>query len=282
MEAVNEFISKVITRFPLVLSYGILDLIYNKYTRTDSKFQNSKLLSNFSSLNPQESKRVIYEEIQKMLFFEKFDTRILGKLNQNNINDVVSIKGLEILEKLQFEKQPVILYTGHFGRLVLPLISIGLSGIELACLSANPKDFSATEEKFLSKKLFHMQKNMKGPFFHLGKLNKTFFEYLMRKEGSFLVMLIDLPSSKNTASVEVPFIDSKILVPSGIARIARKCGAKVVPYFTWQIGYKVEAQIFTPIDISGLSDQQAMVKLMEPLDAQVRKHPGLWWQWDKF
>ena len=127
-----------------------------------------------------------------------------------------------------------------------------------------------------------MQKNMKGPFFHSGRINKTFFKYLMRQEGSFLVMLIDLPSSKNTASVEVPFIDSKIRVPSGIARIARKCGAKVVPYFTFQSGYKVVAQIFNPIDIYGLNDKKAMEKLFAPLDAQVRKHPGCWWQWDRF
>ena len=104
----------------------------------------------------------------------------------------------------------------------------------------------------------------------------------MREEGSFLIMLIDLPSYNNTATVEVPFINSNIRVPTGIARIARKCGAKVVPYFTYQSGYKAVAQIFPPVDISGLCDEKATSKLFAPLDAQVRKYPGLWWQWDKF
>jgi phosphatidylinositol dimannoside acyltransferase len=225
----------------------------------------------------------IIQDRNKMLIREELDTFCYNKMSINTINNYIKLSGVEHIRTLYRKKEQIIFYTGHYGRLMLPPVALGLMGFEVGCLSADPSEFDRIKGNYLRKKLKNLSLHMKAPLITVGKIREL-YDCLLKRVGQVFVIGIDIPKPvESTNCLCIPFLGRKAWFPKGVLRIARKTGAKLVPYFADETSDgRVKGRIYSPLEIDGLSDYDALIQIFKPLEEKIKAHPENWWNWELF
>ena len=210
---------------------------------------------------------------------ETLDVYRLRRLRPDNLERLVTLKGLAHLQRAMAEGRPVILYSAHFGRLIMPAMALGIKGIQTSCLTADIDDARepAPRRRFLAFKLREMQRLMGGDMIQRSAPLRRLYRVLHDK--GVLIVILDAPPAASDVVERFPFLGGTARLSVGTLRLARRTDALLLPYFAFEKGIGVEGRILPPIDLTGLDDATALARLFAPIEESIRARPDHWWLW---
>ena len=214
-----------------------------------------------------------------MMARETLDVFNLPRLDRTNIASLVSLTGLEQLDAAREEGRGVILVMAHYGRLIMPLAALGLSGRPLSMLTMavdrNP-DLDPVQRTYLKRKIGNLLTHMGGRWISLEDDLRGMYQAL--RNGETLVMLLDAWMPHFGKQIEIPFLGGQLSLPSGIARLAQKTGAAMVYCAAHERDWRIEG-VLHRLDDTPEAGLRGAVRLLEE---DVRSTPWAWWQWTIF
>ncbi len=212
----------------------------------------------------------------RMLAREKLDVYFLARLNPQNIDKIIKLSGLCNYKKAVDTERPIIMFTAHYSRLIMPAIAMGLSGYETSALLA-PVAGTKTEQWFLKKKISAMQAIMKGEMISSHQSLRSLYQLLNQKKT--LIILIDVAPAPGQACYEINFLGGYARFPKGIIKLAKKTDALLLPYYACEQRGGLEAEIQPAFDSRDLDGEQLLQKISGSLEQQIIKRPDQWWVW---
>ena len=216
---------------------------------------------------------------QGMLAREVLDVYRLRKLTPQSLPRLIRLEGMEHLRAAQASGRPVILYSAHFGRLIMPAMALGVMGVKTSCLTADithPR-VPTPERRYLGFKLAEMQRLMGGDMIQRGDPLRRLYRVL--HEHGVLIVILDAPPAKDDAVARFPFLGGTARLSVGTLRLARRTGAVLIPYFALERDGMIEGRFLEALDLTGLDDAAALTRLFAPIEQQIRRHPDHWWLW---
>ncbi|HHH38506.1 MAG TPA: hypothetical protein ENK50_02885 [Sedimenticola sp.] len=212
-----------------------------------------------------------------MKSWECLDTFVMARMTPRRAAALVRADGLEHLRRARGGGRGVILVMAHFGRVNLHAMSLALQGERLGMLTMaigdNP-ELDPAERDYLLFKSSTLHRFIRGRWVTIGSNLRELHRAL--RQGETLIILLDayVPGWDRRA-VSAPFLGGELALPSGILRLARKTGTRLV-YATalqrnWQVQGRLRALPPEP--------EPAFQAAVRCLEQDVRQCPWLWWQW---
>lgn len=226
-------------------------------------------------LSTDEYKKIAQAQL-RMLAREKMDVYYLPRMNKENLDNYIKLRGLENYLNAQKTAKPIILYTAHFGRSIMPPVALGLLGFETSAYTV-PVHGTGHEGWYLKKKIKAIQNIIKGGFIHTDQSTRSLYKTLA--EGKTLVVAVDVPPQTNQAYYEAVFLKGKIRLPKGIVKLAKKMDALLVPYFALEHEGFLSAEFMPAIATRGVKEQDIFQLILKPIEAKILKYPDHWWAW---
>ncbi|MCF7970595.1 MAG: lysophospholipid acyltransferase family protein [Methylococcaceae bacterium] len=226
-------------------------------------------------LSPEACKQIAKAQV-RMLAREKMDVYLLAKMTRQNVDQYIKIEGLDHYLAAKKTNKPVILYTVHFGRLIMPAIALGLLGYETSPLTA-PIHGAKQEQWYLDKKINAMRSIMKGSFVNTDQSMRVLYKIL--QNGETLIVLVDVSPVPGQACYEASFLGGTARFPKGIVKLAKKMDALLVPYFALEHQGYLSGEFLPAIATEGLQEQEILQLLLEPIEEKISQHPEQWWVW---
>ncbi len=218
------------------------------------------------------------EDYFSLLAMETLDTCYLPRMSAANLGDWVRLDGVGHFEDAQRDGRGVILIMAHYGRLILTMLAIGLSGHPLGMLTTAVDETVAgldpDERWFLGRKVRTVQHLLGGRWISLGGPMRELYRAL--EAGEAVTILLDVCAPSLGSRSAIPFLGGTLFVPQGIERLARKTGARMVYGCAVNQGYRVHS-VLRPLP-EGPAD--GLCAAVAELERDVRAHPWHWWQWN--
>lgn len=218
-----------------------------------------------------------------MLEREKLDTEFFQTLHSNrDVDKFVRLHHHEALVEAREKGRRVFITTGHFGRLWMAGIGLQRYGISVGTITRdsgneNSQGLPEVEFHYRAKKLQALQERLRGPFLVEGDLVRPIYRAL---DENVMALLIDVPYEQSKEGcIELPFLGRIAKFPLGVAKIARKTKALIIPYYTFESRNGLDVKFFPSIEAADLSDDEIMKQLVLLLEKQILSHPEQWWLW---
>ncbi|PLY14730.1 MAG: hypothetical protein C0631_09400 [Sedimenticola sp.] len=277
----NRLFFPFIASFPRRISYKLATLKGMLDTIADSPVVTAAVKGVMNAFPKMDlsSARTIIKSQRGMLSRERLDVYWLDRINSKNIDQFIRLEGLENLTNSITSEQPVILYSAHFGRLIMPSMAIGAMGISTSCLTAdisNP-DIPDEERRYLSKKLKSMERLMGGDMIQKNDSLRRLYNVLKKK--GVLIVIVDAPPAPEDSTEVFPFLGGKARLSTGVIKIAKKMNALLVPYFAQEEREGLVGYFLPAFSVQKLDDDEALAKVFEPVEQFIRKRPDQWWMW---
>ena len=246
---------------------GILGNTFGPLFRSKKLIQ-SNILKALPNLNEIQIKNIIHKMwnnygriLSEYMFIKKFREK---KFNKNII-----IEGQDILEKIKYEKKPVIFISGHFNNFELMAMQIEMSGIDLATIyrPLNNIFINVIMEKIRKKYICKNQikKGMQG----MRELLSMF------KNGTSVALMIDQRVSEGIKS---NFFGTKAYTTTIPAQFVKKFNCKIVPIYIERV-FDINFKIYVEKPIEYQKDD-SLEKITQDLNLRLEKmilkNPGQW------
>ena len=234
----------------------------------------------FSDQISMDSARQLAKYHIRMLAREEMDVFWLEKMQPNIIDRLITLKGLDNYLSAKATGRPIILYTAHFGRLIMPAIALGIKGYETSALTAPISEANAgslARYRYLKYKINQMQAIMRGDFVSSGDSMRALYKILQR--GDTLIVLIDVAPVPGQPYYEAPFLHGVARFPKGIVKLAIKTGAVLLPYFASEHEGLLTGEFLPALNISSQSEEAILQSILEPVQEKIFQHPEQWWMW---
>lgn len=266
----------VLARLPMPLAYRLAGAVGRLDARRQPELAAS-LCAAVDRVLPGQVRGGV-EDYFAMLAMETLDACFLPRMTAANVRDWVRLEGVEHLEAAQGEGRGVILVMAHYGRLILTMVAIALSGHPLGMLTmavdeSNP-GLDPDERRFLARKVGNVRRLLGGRWVSLGGPLRDLYRGL--EAGEAITILLDAYMPSFGTRIGVPFMGGSLLVPQGVERLARKTGARMVYGVAVTEGHRVRASL-RPLPDGAEAGLRAAVA---ELERDVRAHPWHWWQWN--
>lgn len=221
--------------------------------------------------------RVFSNNLNDLFKREMIDVYNFSHVNKINYKDYVKFEGIENLEHVK--DTPLILYTCHFGRFVLPLICLAKIFRPMGCIINDASGVPYSERLFRSFKLNLMEKHMKSTFFYTNKRMLKIFKFL--KQNGMLVYLVDIEAKEKCKnSFWINFLNRKMLIYSTIIRLTSRTNARLIPYIAFESEdgmYPINCKIMKEIKFNkDDSNEVKMKKILKPLEL-INEKKDQWW-----
>jgi KDO2-lipid IV(A) lauroyltransferase len=227
-------------------------------------------------LNEIECKKIAKRQLC-MLAREKMDTYLLSKMTKDNLDDFIKIKGLNHYLDAKKMGKPIILYTSHFGRMIMPAQALGILGHETSFLTTSLQQGSKYLTGYVNKKIKLMRSIMKGTFVTTEQSPRILYKILARKET--LIVVADVVPQQGQSFYEDSFLGGQVRFPKGIVKLAKKMDAILVPYFALEHDGHLSAEFLPTINTQGLDEETVFQLLIKPIEEKIMKYPEQWWLW---
>ena len=193
----------------------------------------------------------------------------LKDFRSNKCESNVSVEGVEILEKIKLEKNPVIFVSGHFSNFELMAMEIEKSGINLSTIyrPLNNIFLNVLMEKIRLK--YICKKQIKKGARGVRELLKLY------KNGYSIALMIDQRVSEGIKS---KFFNEDALTTTIPAQFIKKFNCKVVPiYIERHNNINFNIKIENPIEFSKNDSTEKITRDLNIwLEKMIIKNPGKW------
>ncbi len=211
-----------------------------------------------------------------MKSWECLDTFVMAR-RPDRAAALVTTDGLEPLRRAREGGRGVILVMAHYGRVNLHALGLALQGEKLGMLTMNIEDnpeLDPVERNYLHFKAGTLHRFLRGRWVTIGGSLRELYRELERGE-TFVILLDAYVPGWEKRALSAPFLGGRLALPSGILRLARRTGARLVYAAAHGRGWKVRG-VLTELPVEPESAFQAAVRCLE---RDVRRAPWLWWQW---
>ncbi len=163
------------------------------------------------------------------------DVLLYPRIDKHNFRSVVSIEGLQYLDKALEKGKGVLLLHSHFGNPQILMLALGYLGYPLHQIAGNPTEdwedllgrpITPLESKTLRLRLEH-EKTLPVNFIYVFKSMRSAFRCLERNE--ILAVAIDGGGERDRVYLE--FFGRTAFFPSGPLKLALKTKAELLPLF---------------------------------------------------
>jgi lauroyl/myristoyl acyltransferase len=258
---------------------GSLDFRLSKQKRI------TKMIGNLSenTVGGCEAMSVILENFQNHsrdnLEFLKYP-----RLSPASIGEYVLLDGAHILDQELKRGKGVILATAHFGAKQALQVGLGHNGYKVSQIHFH---MSAEELTFVQKNVaqrFRKKIEEKIPVKFMAAEGFMRGAYECLRKGEILLVAADgigLKAHMNESYAPFDFLGRKMLFPTGMASLAKRTGAAIVPVFTVREGAK-HRLAFEPALNVALEEPAIVNGYVRVLETYVRRYPALWEFWEEF
>ncbi|MBU0655677.1 MAG: lysophospholipid acyltransferase family protein [Gammaproteobacteria bacterium] len=220
------------------------------------------------------------DDYYRMVEQEALDT---WYLQHQPISDIVELHGFEAVAEARRQGRRVLLTGGHFGRFWMAGPAMRALGHTTGTITRDGGDenihgLHPAEYRHRLFKLQRLQQALGGPFLVEGNDLRPLYRAL---DKHLIALIFDVPyPNGHSGSVTVPFLGSRIGLPAGIYRIAKKTEAVVAPFFMRDQGNgRVSAEFSALLDPDDHNEPAMMRQLASQLETRIRENPGHWWLW---
>lgn len=214
---------------------------------------------------------------------------LFPKLNKDNIREIHSFIGMERLDRELARGKGCILLHAHFGPIHLPLFHLGTAGYDVKQLGylRKPQGLSRIGEKVSFRLREKCERMIPAEIIQANRFLGSVFRHL--KNNGVLMMTGDGTGGGEFVGnfKPFPFMGLTMLFPVGVAKIAGKTGASILPMFTIKEKgkFRYRTIIEAPI-LSGTADvlgeREVAERFVGLLESYVKEHPYHWHLWDEF
>ncbi|MEA3275430.1 MAG: lysophospholipid acyltransferase family protein [Pseudomonadota bacterium] len=274
-----------IARLPYAAAYRLTDL-YGSLQADRLRAERAEIGRQMQRALPEldpESVRKQTAVFYRLASRDIVDTWLIPRLQAGaRAEDLVTAEGLDRLVQARADGRRVLLTGAHFGRFWMAGLPLVEQGLSVGTMTRDRPDenvhgLSKAEFRYRSFKLRVLAEALRGPFLVEGESLKALYSAL---DAQAMAMIFDVPYEESRQrAVQVPFLGRPAHFPTGVARVARKAGALIFPYFMREDGYRLVAQFLPPIDPEPLSDEEIISRLVALLEQRIRAEPGQWWLW---
>lgn len=217
-----------------------------------------------------ENARAVFRNFAKYLV----DFFSFSKLNPDDIDKLVNVRGLENLRKSLDKGKGVIVLTAHLG-------NWELCGVVTALLGFSVNAVVLSHENTKINRLFVNQRMSKG--IKVISVGSGPSEYLNVLRQNKLIGLLGDRITRDGSGVEVNFFNKPALVPKGPAVLSLRTGAPIVPAFMIRAPSDTFNLIFEePIDPANLKENNSMAvsaitnRVVSVMEKYIGENPSQW------
>jgi KDO2-lipid IV(A) lauroyltransferase len=234
-------------------------------------------LRNLSLALPELS-REEHEEILKGCF-ESLGRQLgiashFARLTPEKLREMIDVEGLEFLKKVETERRGAILFSGHFGGWEASISAFPAFGFDWSVL-VRRIDNPLVENLVEDIRTRHGSRT-------IDKKTSARGMYRLLQKGERLGILADL-NSQEREGIYVNFFGIPASTATGLARLALRTNAAVIPFFTiWQEDKKrYLLKVCPPLEIPAGGDTEENTRLLmqnvtSKIEEFVRLYPKQW------
>ena len=197
-----------------------------------------------------------------------------GRLSAQDVREIIDVEGIEFCERKESKKNGKFIFTGHFGGWELSHLAMSARGFPMNVVARkadNPLIDQIVEKLRTALGSRTIDKNSSA---------RTMFRLLQNNE--IIGILVDLNTQEHEG-IFVDFFDLAASTTSGLAKLALRTGADVLPGFAiWQKDKKrYLLKICEPLKIPSGDDEEKNVKILTQamtakIEEFVRAYPDQW------
>lgn len=256
----------------IVIAGNLIGRIWFKMDKRHRKVILSNLELAFGDIQSDSENRELAIKVFQNIAQMPFEIARSMRLNEKNYLEHFRISGLHNLQAALQKGKGVLLLTAHFGNWELLPSVIQLAGYPLNIIY-RPLSF-----KPMDKYLYEYRERFGVKLIPKKKSMRQILQSLDRKEAVGIVLDQD---SGMTAGVFTDFFGRKASTSKGLALVALKTGAPVVPGFISRVNHQYYVEIGTEIPLikTGNKEQDVAINTQrynQTIEATVRKNPNQW------
>ena len=242
-------------------------LMFGPFFRS-KKIIEQNLLNAFSNKD-EISRKVIIKNMWKSYGKILAEYVFMKYFRENKSEDLIEVKGQEILNKVKETKEPVIFISGHFDNFELMAMHIEKSGVNLAAIyrPLNNYFLNPIMENIRKKYICHKQikKGISG--------TKEILKYY--KSGTSVALMIDQRVSEGIRSM---FFKKEALTTTIPAQFVKKFNCNIVPiHIERKPNENFILEIMEPLNFEkDQSIENITLKLNQSLEKMIIKNPQQW------
>lgn len=280
-----HYLLPLLAKLPQVLAYRLVTF-YSKLQLAEHPVEHEQIYRQMQRVfidHSDEQLKRWADYFLSMQEREKLDTEFFQGLSSDaQIDAFVHLHNQQELLSARQQGRHVFITTGHFGRLWMAGIGLQRYGISVGTITRdggteNTQQLPEVEFKYRAKKLQVLQQRLGGPFLVEGDSVRPIYRAL---DQHVMALLIDVPYEQSKEGcIELPFLGKSARFPTGIAKIARKTNALIVPYYVLESRQGLDVNFFPGLEAADLSETEIMQQLVGLLEKQILAHPEQWWLW---
>ncbi len=186
----------------------------------------------------------------------------------------IEITGAENFKKLNEEKRPAIIFTGHLANWELLPIGAKDYGLDIAALYRTPNN------PFIAKRILQIRSKMMGELIPSGPGSALRMMSVL-ENGGRLGILVD-HKLRSRSNIEIPFFGHPAKTNPLIGKLAREfdCavhGARVIRLPEGRFRLEITDEITLPRDAEGRIDaRETVIAVTQVVEDWVREYPEQW------
>lgn len=216
----------------------------------------------------------------RMMAREVLDVFYLPRRRVAHLGSVFFPSGFEILKRPEMDGRGTIIAMAHYGRPIMLSTALGLSGYRIGMLSQAVDErntaLNQVEQRYLQYKMRHTVAQAGGSWITTMGSMRRLYEALNR--GETIIIMLDVFEPDPAKRFQAPFLGGILEIPTGIIRVAKKTGARLVYGVARELGRTVAPELRPLPD----DPEAALAVAVRELEKDVLEAPWQWWQWRQF
>ena len=193
----------------------------------------------------------------------------LKNFRNNNLKPNINIEGMEFLEQIKLEKNPVIFVSGHFSNFELMAMQIEKSGINLAAIYRPLNNIFLNVLMERIRKKYICKKQIKKGTSGVRELLKLY------KKGYSIALMLDQRVSEGIKS---KFFNQDAFTTTIPAQFVKKFNCKIVPIYIERFNdINFDIRIEKPLEFSKDTSTEKITRDLNIwLEKMILKNPYKW------
>lgn len=280
-----QFLLPLLARLPQNIAYRLASFSARLF-RSEHAKEKMVIMEQMCTVFPEKNEHEL--EARADYFFSMVEREALDTWffrtckTQKQIDRFIQLEDFHYVADARQAERRVIISSGHFGRFWMAGVGMQAQGVSVGTITrdggeTNEHGLPDAEYQYRLKKLAWLQQCFGGPFLVEGDSARPIYKAL---NEHVMGLFIDVPyvGDKN-GCVRLPFLGGEARFPLGSAKIAKRAGALIVPFYVFESRAGLKAKYYPAIDTENLSEQEIMQQLVGLLEQQVLAFPEQWWLW---
>ncbi|WP_428355668.1 lysophospholipid acyltransferase family protein [Methyloprofundus sp.] len=280
-----RFLLPFLARFPQKIAYRLASLT-GRFSLAEHALEKKTIIEQMQTVFTEKSKAELVASAE--YFFSMVEREALDSFffrtckTAQQVDKFIQLDDFHHVTDARKARRRVVISSGHFGRFWMAGVGMQSQGVSVGTVTrdggeTNEHGLPEEEYQYRLKKLAWLQQCFDGPFLVEGDSARPIYRAL---NEHVMGLFIDVPyAGDKNGCVSLPFLGKEARFPLGPAKIAKRAGALIVPFYVFESRSGLKAKFYPPIETEDLSEQEIMLQLVGLLEQQILAYPEQWWLW---